>query len=201
MNSSRKVRRLVPVIAVALLAVALLAPAAKAAEIPPLISTSQYKALVSFIEKLERIRARRRPPPRRPTTRTSCRTSTTPPRTKRPRSSTAARKRPSANRRREITIGVRTIRQTQAGELAALRKDYDARMNRAADQPRERGGPGRKHLRRPQRALRRQVSRLRKQKANANSRDRQSRRSRKRSIGGPNAAVKTASSSRKKSPT
>lgn len=55
MNSSRKVRRLVPLVAAALLAVALLAPAAKAAGSPPLISTSQYKSLVSFIEKLNQM--------------------------------------------------------------------------------------------------------------------------------------------------
>src|ERR1700710_1546598 len=56
MNSSRKARRLVPLIAAALLAVALLAPAAKAAgSPPPLITTSRYKSLVSFIEKLNQM--------------------------------------------------------------------------------------------------------------------------------------------------
>src|SRR4051812_24550142 len=49
MNSSRKARRLIPALGVALLAVVLLAPAAKAADIPSLITTAQYKALVGFV--------------------------------------------------------------------------------------------------------------------------------------------------------
>ena len=48
-------RSLVPVAAVALLAVALVAPAANAATVPPLATTAQYKALVGFVDKLDKI--------------------------------------------------------------------------------------------------------------------------------------------------
>jgi hypothetical protein len=64
---------------------------------------------------------------------------------------------------------VRTIRQTQAGELAALRRDYDARMNRAATNYENSVGRVEDLFDGRSAALRRQVSRLRKQKANAES--------------------------------
>jgi hypothetical protein len=169
MNSSRKVRRLVPVIAVALLAVALLAPAAKAAGSPPLISTSQYKALVSFIEKLNQLS-------RTPATAAKKATYEDQLQNKRDAAADKAtalldRGRKAAQResQREINIGVRTIRQTQAGELAALRRDYDARMNRAATVYENSVGRVENIFDGRSAALRRQVSRLRKQKANANS--------------------------------
>jgi hypothetical protein len=133
MNLSRKLLSLVPMAAVALFAVALVAPAANAANIPPLVTTAQYKALVSFVDELDKL-------------------SNTP--------ATAARKAgydgqldnkheaavnkltalfnrgkkvAQAESQRAVQTGVRTIRRTEAGELAALRRDYDARMNRAAD--------------------------------------------------------------------
>jgi hypothetical protein len=169
MNSSRKVRRLVPVIAAALLAVALLAPAAKAAGSPPLISTSQYKALVSFIEKLNQLS-------RTPATAAQKATYEDQLQNKRDAAADKAtalldRGRKAAQResQREISIGVRTIRQTQAGELAALRRDYDARMNRAATVYENSVGRVENIFDGRSAALRRQVSRLRKQKANANS--------------------------------
>jgi hypothetical protein len=169
MNSSRKVRRLVPVIAAALLAVALLAPAAKAASSPPLISTSQYKALVSFIEKLNQMS-------RTPATAAKKATYEDQLQNKHDAAADKAsalldrgKKAAQAESQREITIGVKTIRQTQAGELAALRKDYDSRMDRAATIYENAVGRVENIFDGRGATLRRQVIRLRKQKANANS--------------------------------
>ena len=168
MNSSRKVRGLVPAIAVALLAVALLVPAAKAAETPPLISTSQYKALVSFVEKLDQIR----------TPATSAQKANYEDQLQNKHDAAAdkatalldrGKKAAQRESQREISIGVQTIRQTQAGELAALRKDYDARMDRAATNFENSVGRVESTFDDRSAALRRQVSRLRKQKANANT--------------------------------
>jgi hypothetical protein len=169
MNSSRKVRRLVPVVAVALLAVALLAPIAKAAETPPLITTPQYKALVSFVEKLNKLSH---------TPATAAQKATYEDQLQNKHDATAdkatallerGKKAAQLESQREISIGVRTIRQTQAGELAALRRDYDARTNRAATNYENSVGRIEDIFDGRSAALRRQVSRLRKQKADANS--------------------------------
>jgi hypothetical protein len=169
MNSSRKVRRLVPVVAVALLAVALVAPAAKAAEIPPLITTPQYKALVGFVEKLNQLSH---------TPATAAQKATYEDQLQNKHDATAdkatalldrGKKAAQRESQREISIGVKTIRQTQAGELAGLRRDYDARMNRAATNYENSAGRIEDIFDGRSAALRRQVSRLRKQKANANS--------------------------------
>jgi hypothetical protein len=169
MNSPRKVRRLVPVIAAALLAVALLAPAAKAAGTPPLITTPQYKALVSFVEMLNQVS-------RTPATAAKKATYEDQLQNKHDAAANKAtalldRGKKAAQResQREITIGVKTIRQTQAGELAALRRDYDSRMNRAATIYENAVGRVENIFDGRSATLRRQVSRLRKQKANANS--------------------------------
>lgn len=167
MNPSGKLRRLTLVVAGALFAVALLSPFAKAAEVPPLVTTTQYKALDGFVEKLEKL-------------------SDTP--------ATAARKtayedqlenrhgaavdkstalfnrgKNAAQREsaRAIKAGVRTIRQTEAGELAALRRDYDARMDRAATNYENAIGRVEDVFDNRNAALAKQVKRLRKQKANA----------------------------------
>jgi hypothetical protein len=169
MNPSRKARRLVPLIAAALLAVALLAPAAKAASGPTLISTSQYKSLVSFIEKLNQMS-------RTPATAAKKATYEDQLQNKHDAAADKAaalldrgKKAAQAESQREIAIGVKTIRQTQAGELAALRKDYDSRMDRAATIYGNAVGRVENIFDGRSATLRRQVSRLRKQKANANS--------------------------------
>jgi hypothetical protein len=169
MISSRKMRRLVPVVAVALLAVVLFAPAAKAAGSPPLISTSQYKSLVSFIEKLNLLSH---------TPATAARKATLEDQLQNKHDAAVGKatallergeKAAQRESQREITIGVQTIRQTQAGELAALRRDYDSRMNRAASVYESSVGRVEDIFDGRSATLRRQVSRLRKQKANANS--------------------------------
>jgi hypothetical protein len=167
MNSSRKVRRLVPMIAAALLAVVLFAPAAKAAELPPLVTTSQYKALVGYIEKLNGFRH---------TPATSAQKASYEDQLENKHDAAAAkagalldRGKAAAQResQKEIAIGIKTIRQTEAGELAALRKDYDARMNRASDLHDRAVARVEDVFDTRNATLRRQVIRLRKQKAEA----------------------------------
>jgi hypothetical protein len=167
MNSSRKVRRLIPAVVAALLAVVLLAPAAKAAEIPPLVTTSQYKALVGYVEKLDGFSH---------TPATAAQKASYEDQLENKHDSAVAKATALFNRgkkaaqresQRQIQIGVRTIRQTQAGELAALRRDYDARMNRAADNHDRAVARVEDIFDGRNAALRRQITSLRKQKAEA----------------------------------
>jgi hypothetical protein len=169
MNSSRTARRVVPAVAAVLLAVVLLAPAAKAAEIPPLVTTSQYKALVGYVEKLNGFSH---------TAATAAQKASYEDQLENKHDSAAAKatgllergkKAAQVESQRQIQIGVRTIRQTQAGELAALRRDYDARMNRAADNHDRAVARVEDIFDGRNAALRRQVTRLRKQKAEAKS--------------------------------
>jgi hypothetical protein len=172
MNSSRKVRRLLPAIATALLATALLAtallaPAAKAADVPSLITTTQYKALVGFVEKLETLSS---------TPATTAKKTSYGDQLENKHDATVDKSTALFNRgkkaallesERAISAGVQTIRQTEAGELGALRRDYDARMDRAATNYAKAVGRVEDAYDNRNAALRKQVSRLRKQKANA----------------------------------
>jgi len=167
MNSSRKVRRLVPMIAAALLAVVLFAPAAKAAEIPPLVTTPQYKALVGYVEKLNGLSH---------TPATAAKKASYEDQLENKHDATVnkatalfdrAKKAAQRESQQQIAIGIKTIRQTEAGELAALRKDYDARMNQVDDNH-DRAVARIEDIFDGRNAeLRRQVTRLRKQKAAA----------------------------------
>jgi hypothetical protein len=167
MNPSRKVRRLIPAAAVALLAVALLAPAAKAAEIPSLITTAQYRSLVGFVEKLEQLSN---------TPATTAKKAGYENQLENKHDATVDKSTALFNRgkkaallesQRAINTGIKTIRQTEAGELAALRRDYDARMDRAATNHANAVGRLEDVIDSRNAALAKQVKRLRKQKANA----------------------------------
>jgi hypothetical protein len=167
MNSSRKVRRLVPMIAAALLAVVLFAPVAKAAEIPPLVTTSQYKALVGYVETLTGLSR---------TPATASQKASYEDRLENKHDAAVdkatalferGKKAAQVQSQRQIAIGIQTIRQTEAGELAALRRDYDARMNRAADAHDGALARVQDIFDGRNAALARQIARLRKQKAQA----------------------------------
>lgn len=169
MKPSRKARRLIPASVTALLAVALLAPAAKAAEIPSLVTTSQYKALVGYVEKLNGLSH---------APATAAQKASYEDQLENKHDATVDKATALFNRgkaaaqresQRQITIGVRTIRQTEAGELAALRRDYDARMNRAAENHDHAVARVEDIFDSRNAALSRQITRLRKQKAEAES--------------------------------
>jgi hypothetical protein len=167
MNPSRKVRRLIPAAAVALLAVALLAPAAKAADVPSLITTAQYKSLVGFVEKLEGLSR---------TPATTAKKAGYENQLDNKHDATVNKSTALFNRgkkaallesERAINTGIKTIRETEAGELTALRRDYDTRIDRAATNYANAVGRVEAVFDNRNAALTKQTSRLRKQKANA----------------------------------
>lgn len=127
----RKMRSLAPLLAVALFVVALVAPAAKAANVPPLVLSAQYKALVKFVDKLGGLS-------NTPATTTQKATYMDQLENKHEATVNKAtalfargKKLAQAESQRAFKIGTRTIRTTEATELAALRRDYDSRMDSA----------------------------------------------------------------------
>lgn len=169
MHSSRRMRPLVLLAAVALLAVALLAPSANAATIPPLSSTGQYKALVKFVDKLDGLA-------RTPTAASQKAIYDGQLENKHEAAvnkSTAlfnrAKKAASAEAQRAFKAGAQTIRRTEAGELAALRKQYDERMDQAAANHEAELGRIEDEFDDRVATLRKEIKRLRNQKANAKS--------------------------------
>jgi hypothetical protein len=167
MKSSRKLRRLVPAITAALIVVALLAPAAKAADIAPLVTTSQYKALVGFVEKLGQLSNTPATAAKKATYEGQLENKHDAAADKSTALFNRAKKAAQLESDRAVRSGVQTIRQTEAGELAALRRDYDARTDRAASDYENALGRIEDVYDSRNATLRRQVSRLRKQKANA----------------------------------
>ncbi len=170
MNPSRKSRFLVPMAAVALLAVALVAPAAKAANnIPPLVTTAQYKALVKFVNKLDTLSHNPATAAQKATYEGQLENKHQSAVNKSTALFNRAKKAAQAESQRAVKVGVRTIRRTEAGELAALRAQYDARMDRAADIYDSAVGRVEDAYDSKTASLRKQIRRLRDQKANAES--------------------------------
>ena len=167
MNLSRRLRLLVPTAAIALLAVALVAPAANAANVPLLVTTAQYKALVAFVDKLDKLSNT----PATTAQKTGYEDQLANKHDAAANKSVAlfnrAKKAAQAESQRAVKTGVRTIRTTEAGELAALRNDYDARMNRAADLYQNAVGHLEDVYDARDASLRKQIRRLRKQEASA----------------------------------
>lgn len=167
MNRSRMPRLLVPVAAVALLAVALLAPAANAANVPPLATTAQYKALAGYVAKLGGLSST----PATAAQKTSYDGQLENKHEAAVNKSTAlfnrGKKAAQAESQRAFRTGVRTIRTTEAGELAALRRDYDARMNQVAANYESAVGRLEDAYDKKGAALRKEIRALRKQKAEA----------------------------------
>ena len=100
----------------------------------PLVTTPQYKALVGYVEKLNGLAH---------TPATAAQKASYEDQLENKHDATAdkatalferAKKAAQRESQQQIAIGIKTIRQTEAGELAALRKDYDARMDRVADE-------------------------------------------------------------------
>lgn len=167
MNPSRKLRSLLPVAAVALLALALLAPVAKAANIPPLAATAQYKALVSFVDKLDNLSNTPTTAARKATYDGQLENKHEAAVGKSSALFTRGKKAAQAESQRAFKTGVKTIRSTEAGELAALRRDYDARMNTAAANYESALGRVEDTYDNRTASLRKQIRRLRDQKAKA----------------------------------
>ncbi len=169
MNPSRKLRSLVPVAAVALVAVALVAPAANAANIPPLATTAQYKALVTFVDKLDKLSNTPATDPQKAIYNGQLSNKRQAAANKSTALFNRGKKAAQAESQRAFKTGSRTIRRTEAGELAALRRDYDARMDRAATNHDNAVGRVEDAYDSRTASLKKQIRRLRDQKANAES--------------------------------
>jgi len=166
MHSSRRLR---PVLlaAAALLAVALLAPSANAANIPTLSSSAQYKALVKFVDRLDGLANT----PTAASQKASYDGQLDNKHGSAVNKSTALFNRAKTvatnEANRALRSGVQTIRSTEAGELAALRKQYDTRIDRAAANYQAELGRIEDEFDARVATLRKEIKRLRNQKANA----------------------------------
>lgn len=169
MNSPRKLRALVPVTTLALLILALLAPSAGASNIPPFTSTSQYKALTQFVEKLHGVSSTPVTAARKATYENQLENKHEAAVNKSTALFNRAKKAAKAEAQRAFKAGARTIRSTEAGELAALRRVYDTRMDQAAARHEAELGRVEDAFDGRTASLRKQLKSLRKQKANAES--------------------------------
>lgn len=167
MNRSRKLRLLVPVATIALLAVVLVAPAANAANIPPLVTTAQYKALVTFVDKLDRLSNTPATAAQKAAYGDQLANKHGAAVNKSAALFNRGKKAAQVESQRAIKTGVRTIRRTEAGELAALRREYTARMTRAATNYENTVTRLEDVYDSRTASLRKQIRRLRNQKANA----------------------------------
>lgn len=169
MNPSQKLRSLVPAAAIALLAVVLVAPAANAANVPPLVTTAQYKALVSFVDKLDKLSNTPATDAQKANYDGQLENKHGAAVNKSTALFNRGKKAAQAESQRAFKTGARTIRRTEAGELAALHRDYDARMDRAASNYDSAVGRVEDVYDGKIASLRKQIRRLRDQKANASS--------------------------------
>lgn len=167
MNSPRRLPLLVPMAAICLLAVALVAPAANAAKTPLLVTTAQYKALVSFVDKLDGLSNTPATTAQKAAYEDQLANKHQAAVNKASALFNRAKKAAQAESQRAVKAGVATIRRTEAGELAALRNEYDARINRAADNYQSAVGRIEDVYDARAASLRKQIRSLRKQKANA----------------------------------
>lgn len=165
MNSSRRMGPLV--VLAALLATALLAPSANAAPIPPLSASAQYKALVKFVDKLDGLANTPTPASRKAVYDGQLENKHVAAVNKSTALFNRAKKAAGAESQRAFQAGARTIRRTETGELAALRKEYDARMDRAGANYQAELGRIEDEFDARVATLRKELKKLRKQKANA----------------------------------
>jgi hypothetical protein len=169
MHSSRRLAQLVPLAAIALLAAALLAPGADAAKIPPFSASAQYKALEKYVYKLEGLSGTPATSAQKAAYGDTLDNKHAAAENKAnalfKRAKTAAKN--EANR--AFKASSRTVRRTESGELAALRKEYDARLDRAAAGYAAELGRIEDEFDARVTTLRKEIQKLRKQKAKAKS--------------------------------
>ena len=167
MNLSRKLRSLLPAAAIALLAVALVAPAAGATNVPPLATTAQYQALSSFVAKLDKLSNTPASSAQKASYDGQLENKHAAAVDKSAALFNRGKKAAQAESQRAFKAGARTIRRTEAGELAGLRSEYDARMDRAAGNFERAVGRVEDAYDSREASLRKQIRALMKQKANA----------------------------------
>jgi hypothetical protein len=169
MHSSRRLRPLVSLAAVALMAVALLAPSANAATIPPLSSSAQYKALTQFVDKLDGLAKTPATAAQKAIYDGQLENKHEAAVNKSTALFNRAKKAAKAEAQRAFKTGSQTIRRTEAGELATLREEYDTRMDRAANNYGAELGRIEDEFDERVATLRKEIKRLRNQKASAKS--------------------------------
>jgi hypothetical protein len=155
--------------AVAMLAVALLAPSANAANIPPLSSSGQYRALVEFVDRLDRLAKTPATAAQKAIYDGQLENKHEAAVNKSTALFNRAKKVAKAEAQRAFKASAQTVRRTEAGELTTLREEYDARMDRAANNYEAELGRIEDEFDERVATLRKEIKRLRNQKANAKS--------------------------------
>jgi hypothetical protein len=153
--------------AIALLAIVLMAPAANAANVPPLATTAQYKALVSVVGKLDRLSSTPATAAQKAGYDGQLENKHGAAVNKATALFNRGKKAAQAESQRAFNTGASTIRRTEAGELAALRSEYDARMERATTNHERAVGRIEDVYDNRAASQRKEIRRLRAQKANA----------------------------------
>lgn len=132
MISLRRLRLLVPLAGVAVLALVLLASSASAAKVPPFSSSAQYKALAKFVDKLDTLAST----PTAAAQKTAYNGQLNNKHQAAVNKSNALFNRAKGlakdESNRAFKKGAKTIRRSESGQLASLRSEYDARLASAA---------------------------------------------------------------------
>jgi hypothetical protein len=168
MKPNSKFRAIVPAAVVGLLALALLAPQASAAQnVPTLASTPQYKAFSAYVDKLRDLRGE----PHTAGQKATYERQLTAKHTAVVNRAKALFQRGKAAAKAETQAGFKSaskkIRKAEAAELAALRAEYVDRMDRAADAFRDDVDAVEAKFDRRYASIQRQIRTLRMRKAKA----------------------------------
>lgn len=167
MKTTSNLRPLVSTMAVALAALLLLAPQATAAKVPPLASTPQYKAFVDYVGKLQGLRSK----PATSAQKASYEQRLTSKHQAAVNKSTAlfqrAKAAAKAETRRQFQAASKKVRKAEAAELANLRVEYADKLATARDAFQHDVGTLEDKFDARYATLRRQINKLRMEKAKA----------------------------------
>lgn len=168
-----KSRAILAAAAVGLLALALLAPPASAAQkVPTLASTAQYKAFVAYVAKLRDMSGQ----PHTPAEKSTYEQQLTSKHTAVVNRATAlfqrGKREAKAETQARFKAGSKKIRKAEAAELAALRAEYDDKLDKATESFQDDVGALEDKFDARYVDVQRQIRKLRMQKAKADSLDR-----------------------------
>lgn len=167
MKTTLKLRPIVSAMAVSLAALLLLAPGVTAAKVPSLASTPQYKAFVEYVDTLRGLRSK----PATDAKKASYEQRLTSKHQAAVNKSTALFQRAKAvakaETRRQFQVASRQVRKAEAAELADLRGEYADKLAAARDGFQHDVGVLEDKFDARYATLRRQINKLRKEKAKA----------------------------------
>lgn len=167
MISLRRLRLLVPLAGVAVLALVLLASSASAAKIPPFSSSAQYKALAKFVDRLDTLASTPTPAAQKTEYDGQLDNKHQAAVNKSNALFNRAKAQAKNESNRAFKNGSQTIRRSESGELASLRSEYDARLASAAANYEAELARIQDEFGNRIEALHKEIKRLRKQKAAA----------------------------------